>query len=280
MPRDSFSKPTIENLGKRVSYLCSNPRCRKVTIGAHHNPDRSVLIGIAAHITAASPGGPRFDSKLTPEERSSHDNGIWLCSDCANLIDKDVDKYSVELIRSWKSGAETESAARLAKNMFTQKKGAPHLEVDLIWSWGRRSPRNYSAKNPIETHDGKQVMIIKGLAIIHWALYWNFDLFIFNNSTYNAYNIKIESIGKFHFTQLDTLPSINNLPALQNIQLEARLVDFLESDHVEADKIVRAKIPPSLNNVGLLLTYYDDDRVQHATEVTFKDGMIINNKRG
>ena len=60
--RDDFPKPVIEALGKRVAYLCSNPSCRQTTLGPHTDDGTAVNIGVAAHITAASEGGPRFDS--------------------------------------------------------------------------------------------------------------------------------------------------------------------------------------------------------------------------
>ena len=67
---------------------------------------------MAAHITAASPGGPRYDPSRTPEERRSVANGIWLCQNCAHLIDTDKDRFSVDILRLWK--AQSEEAARQA----------------------------------------------------------------------------------------------------------------------------------------------------------------------
>ncbi len=63
-------------------------------------------MGVAAHITAASPGGPRYDSTLTPAQRKSGKNGIWLCQYCAKLIDNDAALFPKELILRWKGEAE------------------------------------------------------------------------------------------------------------------------------------------------------------------------------
>lgn len=49
-----FKKVTIEILAKRISYICSNPTRKKVTIGANEDKNKSTSIGIAAHITTAS----------------------------------------------------------------------------------------------------------------------------------------------------------------------------------------------------------------------------------
>jgi hypothetical protein len=69
-------------------------------------------IGVAAHITASAPGGPRFDASLTREERRHVNNGIWLCQVCAKLVDNDPARFSVELLQKWKRQAE--DAARIA----------------------------------------------------------------------------------------------------------------------------------------------------------------------
>jgi len=63
-------------------------------------------LGVAAHITSASEGGPRYNANLTNEQRCNSDNGIWLCQNCAKLIDNDVTRYPEAVIRAWKTLAE------------------------------------------------------------------------------------------------------------------------------------------------------------------------------
>jgi len=107
--RDEFPKPIKEILAKRVSYKCSNPNCKKITVGAHSNEEKIVNIGVAAHIYAASVGGPRYSLEMKSEDRKSITNGIWLCQNCAKLIDSDIVKYSSRELSSWKLIAEKES---------------------------------------------------------------------------------------------------------------------------------------------------------------------------
>lgn len=109
--RDDFRSGVKEELAKRVGYRCSNLGCRQPTSGPQSDRSGAVNVGVAAHITAASEGGPRYDSALSSEERTAPENGIWLCQTCAKLIDSDVTKYSVEKLREWKRTAE-ETAAR------------------------------------------------------------------------------------------------------------------------------------------------------------------------
>ena len=104
--RDEFSPSTKKLLAGRVGHRCSNPGCRKPTIGPASDITKVVILGDAAHITAASPGGPRYDPELSTEERRHYNNGIWCCPGCAELIDKDATGYPVEVLRHWKTEAE------------------------------------------------------------------------------------------------------------------------------------------------------------------------------
>jgi hypothetical protein len=115
---DDFDNRTKEILARRVGFLCSNPACQKPTSGPQLNPDKALSIGVAAHITAASFGGPRYDQFLTNEERSSMSNGIWLCQNCARLIDSDDIRYTVELLHNWKDSAELRALSKIEDSHF------------------------------------------------------------------------------------------------------------------------------------------------------------------
>jgi len=104
--RDDFDKGTLDTLAKRVGVRCSNPACKQLTTGPRTDSAHIVNIGVGAHITAASPGGPRFDPALSAAERRSADNGIWLCQNHGKLVDNDDARYTVEVLRDWKRRAE------------------------------------------------------------------------------------------------------------------------------------------------------------------------------
>lgn len=105
--RDDFTLGTRDTLAKRVGYRCSNPNCRLLTSGPQKDPSKTVNVGIAAHITAASQKGPRYDENITSEQRQDISNGIWLCQNCAKLVDNDSARFSSETLRSWKTKAES-----------------------------------------------------------------------------------------------------------------------------------------------------------------------------
>jgi hypothetical protein len=124
---DDFSEPVKRALASRVGNLCSNPECRALTSGPQEDPAKALNIGVAAHITAASVGGPRYDPDLLPEERSGPSNGIWLCQNCAKLVDNDASRFTVEMLRAWKAAAEAEAKSRIGKTNIV----ASTVPIDL-----------------------------------------------------------------------------------------------------------------------------------------------------
>jgi hypothetical protein len=117
--RDDFNPRIIENLAKRASYICSNPDCRSLTLcPSETDSEKYIYVGRAAHITAASADGPRYDSSLTTEQRSSIENGIFLCSNCADMIDKNKGlDFPVDLLKKWKKEHEKWVSKNLNKSV-------------------------------------------------------------------------------------------------------------------------------------------------------------------
>jgi hypothetical protein len=111
--RDNFKTKTKEILAKRVGFICSNPECNMPTIGPHSESNKNTNIGVAAHISAASKIGPRYNSNQSKEERKDISNGIWLCQSCSVLIDRDTGKFPLELLKEWRDNAEKKASERL-----------------------------------------------------------------------------------------------------------------------------------------------------------------------
>jgi hypothetical protein len=99
MARDDFPSHVKDQLARRVNSRCSNPDCRAQTSGPKFAPGASVSIGVAAHSTAASTLGPRFDPALQSRDRRLADNGVWLCQNCAKLVDSDDARFTAPLLR-------------------------------------------------------------------------------------------------------------------------------------------------------------------------------------
>lgn len=112
--RDDFTEKTKEIMAKKVGYLCSKPDCRQPTIGSKSDGSNFIKLGTAAHITAASKGGPRYEPALSSDERKHESNGIWLCPDHGRLVDVDDNHFTVETLHDWKANAEKRAFEALA----------------------------------------------------------------------------------------------------------------------------------------------------------------------
>ncbi|HEX8360968.1 MAG TPA: hypothetical protein VF613_12710 [Longimicrobium sp.] len=86
-----------------------------------------MIVGVAAHITAAASGGPRYDPSLSAAERGGADNGMWLCETCGTLVDRDPERFTVDLLRKWKERAEAETGSLLGVPMGWRAIPGPEL---------------------------------------------------------------------------------------------------------------------------------------------------------
>jgi hypothetical protein len=119
--RNNFSASTVLALARRASYICSNPDCHALTIGpSTADPENIVFLGKAGHITAAAPGGARYDAELTSEQRRRIENGIFLCPACADKIDKNrgID-FPVDRLQKWKRDHEKWVRKNLNKSIHS-----------------------------------------------------------------------------------------------------------------------------------------------------------------
>lgn len=101
--RDNFPAATKNALALRAGYVCSLEGCGRSTVGpSEEAPDAVTMIGVAAHIHAAAPGGRRYDPGMSPENRRSIGNGIWLCQSCSVIVDRDEVTFTADVLRSMK----------------------------------------------------------------------------------------------------------------------------------------------------------------------------------
>src|SRR5260221_7061355 len=104
--RDDFTEAVKKELAARVGYRCSKPDCHAHTSGpSESRVSGASNVGVAAHIAAAAEGGPRHDPMQPPEERSSRENGLWLCATHGEGIDNE-ERYTVALLVGWRESAE------------------------------------------------------------------------------------------------------------------------------------------------------------------------------
>ena len=262
--RGNFSSKVKELLAKRVGYICSNPDCRKHTIAPNSNEDKITNIGEAAHITAAAFGGPRYDDSLSLSERKSITNGIWLCSNCATLIDRDELTYTVDLLKEWKIQAEKEQEKVFLG--ISNKDNSPFIEVDMLWDSKGRRP---ILIRPECIKTLKQPIFIGTDLEKYWELEWRLKIVIYNNSEVPAYNIRIFEKEGVNFNSLEKVSNINNIKPFDNIELKATYIDYFYGNSKEADKEL-TDIPKKFHDKVLIIEYFGKNRNQKIiTQVNF-----------
>jgi len=139
--RDEFSSETKRTLAGRAGYACSNPDCRRPTTGAALGDDtKVVIVGVAAHIKGAAPGGPRYDPLQSAEERRHASNGIWLCAAHAKQIDDDPGQFTVDKLKAWKRQADERAAIAIltlqAPSAIAAQLGDGSSSIDLAQRLG------------------------------------------------------------------------------------------------------------------------------------------------
>jgi hypothetical protein len=132
--RDDFTEEVKRTLAARAGTVCSNPDCRALTSGPQNDSTKALNVGVAAHITSAAEGGPRYNSSLSSEERRHPDNGIWLCQTCAKLIDNDAAEFTERLLRAWKEIAEHRARTSVGKTTTVgESESQRKLRAILRW---------------------------------------------------------------------------------------------------------------------------------------------------
>lgn len=165
--RDDFNIDVKRTLADRVGYHCSNPACMAPTSGPQRRSAKSLNIGVASHITAASPGGPRYDPQLTRENRGGIENGIWLCQNCAKLVDNDPVRYSEACLRGWKKQSEDRSLAEIGQTRLKgrQARQSPERQVKRNIAMKKRMEKDFlrrldrRAKWPYEKFAHSEIVI-------------------------------------------------------------------------------------------------------------------------
>jgi len=128
--RDDFPLNVKRALAGRAGNRCSV--CQKSTSGPGPTKGVARSDGVAAHITAASQGGPRFDTSLSHEERRSAANGIWVCTQHGREIDAAESTYSVELLRSLKKIREESATRELQQRSNQPDQSAVLIEIPYV----------------------------------------------------------------------------------------------------------------------------------------------------
>ena len=73
---------------------------------------------------------PRYDKNMSVAQRKSAENGIWLCQTCSKMIDSDVSKYTIEMLKEWKQISERMAVQDLESLHDTELNGKMSDNID------------------------------------------------------------------------------------------------------------------------------------------------------
>ena len=107
MAGERYIKPDV---WKRL-YAHSGNQCAFPGCCAPIFEDDGQLTGECCHIKAFSPGGPRYDASQTDEERNGVDNLMLMCCRHHAIVDKNVDRYTIEVLQEYKQTHEEKYSA-------------------------------------------------------------------------------------------------------------------------------------------------------------------------
>jgi len=103
----------VQNALFSLSRSCYAPDCPKPVLQIIDGVP--VVTAEMAHICGEKIGSARYEPSMTPAERSSIQNIMLLCVGHHKLIDREptASRYTVEMLRSWKSDREGDYAPEL-----------------------------------------------------------------------------------------------------------------------------------------------------------------------
>lgn len=131
--RDDFTSRTKRVLAMRAGYVCSFEGCSTLTVGpSEEGPEAVTMLGVAAHICAAAPGGRRYDPLMSPAERQDIGNGIWLCQNHATIVDRDDVTFTPESLREMKAQHEAQRGFAIGHSPACEAEDLIALGPDVI----------------------------------------------------------------------------------------------------------------------------------------------------
>jgi hypothetical protein len=163
---------------------------------------------------------------MTSEERKSAANGIWLCQNCAKLVDSSEDAWTVEGLCAWKRHAESQAAKHSRAthdeitNLIDQIDHAVSNMYEFMSYW--RQQEDYWPMPDIRTTSEEDMIRL-------WHEHMEFSR-LQNNARLTGFRTEIE-------------------PRVADILTRAEII--LGSDNVHLEKTKRSTIKAALNDFSI-----------------------------
>ena len=137
-------------LWSRSGGRCCFPECDVICVQEANNLDQSAIIGEIAHIEASSDSGPRANPSLTDQQRNEYSNLILLCRNHHRLVDTNVNSYTVDELRGWKSDRENQYLEFLTQGMGNVTYEELGTITEVLVNSGETQPTSISLIPPQE----------------------------------------------------------------------------------------------------------------------------------
>lgn len=122
------SIPTIKRLFAASGNKCAFPRCTTPLVDKMSGK----VTGRICHINASNQRGPRYDPDQTDEERHGFDNLILMCPIHHDVVDSDVESYTVERLRRIKATHEAHNAQGTEPNDEVAKQFLSNISSNTV----------------------------------------------------------------------------------------------------------------------------------------------------
>lgn len=246
--RDDFTPTTVRLLAQRAGYMCAKPDCKQLTVGPSDDRKSGVtMVGVAAHITAAAEGGPRYDDDLSSEERASEANGVWMCQTHGKLIDDTASRHTVAELKRWKKQHEEWVFARVAGAGSALKHGLTRISIENIGPFRQRTALSLGRHNVVfgSNQSGKS-SLCECIAAFSGGL--NFETFRKRWDLFGARSPKMT---------IEAAISVNGVHTIVRLSEEATTLKRIPKHrqtrlHVEVNGNVAPHWPRSLFNIVYL----------------------------
>jgi len=218
------------------------------------------MVGVAAHITAAAVGGPRYDPSLTSAERSSERNGVWMCQTHAKFIDDNPNDYPVATLERWKRQHEDWIYSRVANTENHVRNGVTRVAITDLGRFQQKSEVKLGRNNVIfgYNNSGKTTFC---QAIAAFSGGPNYKKFA---SRFNFCNGSPQnSIIEIGIARNDALTTVRL--SQQDLRFRRTTADSRHRLHIEVNGNIAPHWPQSLFNAILLEDVFQKPRLLRSS---------------
>ena len=248
-----YKPSTVRRLDTLSGNQCAWPGCPKKLIAE----DEKSIISKICHIEAASIDGPRYNLKMTDDDRRHFNNLILLCDEHHTIIDnkENENKYPVELLKEWKRNHESKLLHRTLQNQPTLLSVAINAISDI----------NFDDEN--DDKDSKPFSIDEKIS---------FNAIKRNKALIDEYKIYYSQLNTL-YTELETAGSFRKEKLLRNIKrIYLKIKGLYVKDYAEPMKIIQQNADSIIEDIeNQLLEMIEKDSKHYGDDITFGISVIM-----